>query len=125
MTRPSRTGAVLKIIGIALYIAGNGLYLLWQYGYGSRNWWIYLSSLVVGGLLFFWGTFLSWRGRQYGAKANAKKILHSKPDVLYSRAFRSDISTVKGVFGGRIIRVKGGRPGNSGGTVSGCAAADR
>ena len=61
---------------------------------------------MVGGLVFFWGTFLSWRGRQYAAKANAEKILHSKPDVLYLRAFRSDISTVKGVFGGVLFGLR-------------------
>src|SRR5262249_45712514 len=73
---------------------------LWQYRYGSINWWIFLSSYAVGASLFFLGNFLSWRGRQYTAKANAERILtDSKPDVLYLRAFRSDLSTAKGVFG--------------------------
>src|SRR5262249_34290083 len=100
MTRAPRTGTVIKISGYALYVAGVGLALLLQYHYGSTNWRINLSSFAVGLSLVFCGLFLNWRGRQYTAKANAERILtDSKPDVLYLRAFRSDLSTAKAVFG--------------------------
>src|SRR5262249_16373494 len=100
MTRAPRTGTVIKISGYALYVAGVGLASLLQYHYGSTNWRIYLSSFAVMLSLVSCGLFLSWHGRQYTAKANGERMLtDSKPKVLYLRAFRSDLSTAKVIFG--------------------------
>ncbi len=52
-----------------------------------------LLCLPLGFLIGYLGALLFWRGRQYAAKADAKRILTDhKPDVLYLRSFRSDQS---------------------------------
>lgn len=55
---------------------------------------IFLPFLLIPG-----GAFLFWRGRQYAAKADNKRIAtDSNPHVLYLRVFRSDPSTATYVF---------------------------
>jgi hypothetical protein len=92
---------VLIISGLALGIASQVLDALWKHRYHSTNWWLVLSLYGVGLLLFGFGNFLSWRGRQYAAQADAERILtDSKRDVLYLRAFRSDPATLWSREGG-------------------------
>src|SRR5438093_10666112 len=91
MTRASRTGIVLIISGLTLGIASQLLDALWKHSYHSTNSWLVLSVYGVGLVLFGFGNFLSWRGRQYAAQADAERILpDSKRELLYLRPFQSD-----------------------------------
>jgi hypothetical protein len=68
--------------------------------YNSTLWGVVriLSGLAL--ILFPFGMFQSWRGRQYAAQASAKSILtDAKPHLLYLRPFRIDDTTKKEVFG--------------------------
>ena len=106
MKRVSRTGTLLRRSGTFLLVVG--VFLFWGgclFNPVMRNtwkypWWFVYIFFAVGGLLFSWGGFLSWRERQYAAKAANEKIFTgSKPDVLYLRAFQSDISNAEGAIG--------------------------
>jgi hypothetical protein len=107
MTRACRSGTAAKIIGVTLLVLGvmlwvvqrlisnSGMDLTRSPGLFLNFWSLYLPFLLIPG-----GTFLFWRGCQYAAKADAERIVtDSKPDVLYLRAFRSDPSTARYVFG--------------------------
>jgi hypothetical protein len=49
---------------------------------------------ILGGLTMVAGVLVYFRGRQHSARIRAPRILEeSKPDVVYLRAFRADIST--------------------------------
>jgi hypothetical protein len=83
-TRWIRVGTALLVVGImssfALSFAG------WRMGTESK-----VMLIVLSPILMFSGIFLSWRGRQYAARASAGNILtDAKSHLLYLRAFRSD-----------------------------------
>jgi len=93
MTRPSRSGTVLKRIGVTL-IAVSILFQLIMHILGWEERVPFVTQLVILFFVVFFtgsvGAFLFWRGRQYASKADAERILtDSNPDVLYLRAFRS------------------------------------
>jgi hypothetical protein len=109
MTRVSRSGTALTIIGVTLVVIGVilksavlGPYpfilqspLPWRPTPSTQG----VINFIVPTLIFYVGFFLFWRGRQYAAKANTERIVtDSNPDVLYLRSFRSDPSTARYVF---------------------------
>ncbi len=104
MTRAFRSGTAAKIIGVTLFVSGVILAVVWNLinysGMDTRRLGFFIPlSLYLPFLLIPGGAFLFWRGRQYGAKADAERIVTDpNPDVLYLRAFRSDPSTKGYVF---------------------------
>jgi len=109
MTRVSRCGTALTIIGVTLIVIGVILQstVLGPYPFilfRALRWTPTpltqaVISFFVRTLIFYVGFFLFWRGRQYAAKANTERIVTDpNPDVLYLRSFRSDPSTARYVF---------------------------
>ncbi len=102
MTRAPGSGRARKISGVTLIIAGTMLVLIQQVlvasGTDPASVWVGFCA-ALGPFLTLGGLFLFWRGSQYAAKADAKRIAtDSNPHVLYLRVFRSDPSTARYVF---------------------------
>jgi hypothetical protein len=84
----SRSGIILIVGGFL--VAGIFGYL------DAREIDIPYALRSISLLMILGGTFLYWRGRQYRAKAAARRIIaDSKPDVLYLRAFETDSSVLR------------------------------
>jgi hypothetical protein len=84
------SGSALKIVGIALLVAGGVLYA--ALGGPDDD-----PSGFLGVIVMIGGVLLHFRGRQHAAKLRAMRAqsaaTDSKPDVLYLRSFTSDAST--------------------------------
>jgi hypothetical protein len=97
-----RPGTALKRTGVALIAVGIIFNSASQTLNAFPRWLGFLSAHDIAANIYFapWmqvlipgGAFLIWRGRQYAAQANVKRIItDSKQHLLYLRAFRSDPS---------------------------------
>jgi hypothetical protein len=107
--RAPRPGTALKRTGVVLIAAGiifnsaiqaiNAFPRLMVFLSEQADIVLYIYSVPWGLILIPGGAFLIWRGRQYAARASAKRMISdSKPRLLYLRAFRSDPSATKQAF---------------------------
>ena len=82
-------GGIISIVGGFLLAAIFGVL-------DAREIEIPFALRFISPVMILGGTFLYWRGRQYGAQATAETILgDAKPDVLYLRAFDTDSSVLR------------------------------
>jgi hypothetical protein len=88
--RPASSGAGLKRTGIGVILLGGVLYAV--LGGPDDD-----PAGLFGALFMPFGVLLYFRGRQHAAKALAASlnspIRDARPDVLYLRTFRTDVST--------------------------------
>ena len=109
MPQAPTSGTTLKRAGLALLVVcGVAVVSLKLFDelttrlsiYNSTLWNVVVILSVLTLILFPFGMFLRWRGREYAAQAGAKSILtEAKPHLLYLRSFRSDDTTMRAVFG--------------------------
>ena len=80
----------LKTLGVILVVTGAGIYGI-SGGIDESP-----IAAILGAFTMVAGVLVYFRGRQHYARIRAPRILEeSKPDVVYLRAFRADISTTQ------------------------------